>query len=155
MTTDAVNNPPHYNAGDKKKCTHCRSCARDIKKSYYANNPEKALKRKAQQKTLGKKWYQANRDRLRLQMRRNWLKRNYGITTQEYDTRLANQGGVCAICGADKSGRSHESFIVDHDHNTGDIRGLLCHKCNVGLGAFGDDRNILKKALEYVCRPNQ
>lgn len=78
--------------------------------------------------------------------RRSWnLKAKYGITLEEYDAILEKQGGVCAICGCTEN-RGH-SFCVDHNHNNGQVRGLLCHKCNQAIGLL-DDRAT--KAAQYL-----
>ena len=84
------------------------------------------------------------------------LKRNYGITLEEYNTMLENQGGVCAVCGTDdpkgrRSGRGVvKDFYVDHNHITGEVRGLLCNACNRAIGNFQDDPSILEKAVLYL-----
>lgn len=74
------------------------------------------------------------------------LKRRYGITAAEYDERKAAQGGLCALC------REREAEHVDHDHRTGEVRGLLCSCCNQGLGNFRDDARHLRAAAAYVER---
>lgn len=75
--------------------------------------------------------------------------RKYGITVDQFDVMLAAQGGVCRIC---RSGdpRGVGSFHVDHDHDTGVIRGLLCSDCNLGLGLFKDDATLLLGAANYL-----
>jgi len=60
------------------------------------------------------------------------------------------QGGVCAICGGIND--NDDALSVDHDHETGRIRGLLCSKCNKGLGSFNDDPELLRKAIAYLER---
>jgi hypothetical protein len=81
------------------------------------------------------------------------LKNKYGIGVEEYDDRLAAQKGVCAICGQPEVltylGKQ-KKLAVDHDHSTGKIRGLLCSRCNSGLGCFNDDVEMLTKAIEYL-----
>jgi Recombination endonuclease VII len=72
------------------------------------------------------------------------LKRRYGITAEEADEMLAEQGGLCAIC------RTEPAAHVDHDHDTGRIRELLCFHCNGGLGQFKDDPELLRAAADYV-----
>ena len=75
-------------------------------------------------------------------------KREFGINPQLYEDILASQGGVCAICrGACNSGRA---MALDHDHETGMIRGVLCHKCNRGIGLLRDDPNLLRAAANYL-----
>lgn len=81
-----------------------------------------------------------------------WLRRQYGISEDEYKSRLKEQRGRCNICGSkDQRGRSGSTYFqVDHDHKTGAVRGLLCAPCNSGLGSFGDDIKRLEKAIEYL-----
>lgn len=86
---------------------------------------------------------------------RGWnLKRLYGIGVAEYEAMFTSQGGVCAICGNPPSGNGSRQvhLHVDHDHSSGKIRQLLCHKCNMGLGAFGDDVDLLRAAVEYLIK---
>jgi hypothetical protein len=71
----------------------------------------------------------------------------YGLTVDAYDALLAEQGGCCAICG-DPPGK--RPLAVDHDHETGDVRGLLCLPCNTGLGLFRDDLERLAAAAAYL-----
>jgi hypothetical protein len=72
------------------------------------------------------------------------LRRRYGITAADADALLAAQGGLCAICRAAPAGH------VDHDHDTGAVRALLCFNCNGGLGQFKDDPALLRAAADYV-----
>lgn len=72
------------------------------------------------------------------------LRRRYGIGIAEFQALLAEQGGVCAICGA--ANPQH----VDHDHRFGNVRGILCFNCNGGLGQFRDNLEYLRKAITYL-----
>lgn len=81
-------------------------------------------------------------------------KYRYGITKEQYEERLLNQKNCCAICLSTEVGRKHTAFHVDHNHYTGKIRGLLCDKCNRGLGYFNDDPDVLQKAVEYLIENN-
>lgn len=77
--------------------------------------------------------------------------RRYGLTVDDYDRLLAEQGGACAICGVDRPEirrKTDRHFHVDHCHETGVVRGLLCNRCNRGLGMLGDDN--LNKAILYL-----
>lgn len=83
-------------------------------------------------------------------IRSNNLKRQYGITVAEYNEIFAEQEGRCKIC------KRHESeftkrFAVDHNHETGKIRGLLCHQCNTALGFLREDPIALKAMLDYLA----
>ena len=82
--------------------------------------------------------------------RKRRLMQEFGITPKEYDGLLKDQGGKCAICGAIDSDSTGRRLAVDHDHVTGKVRGLLCHNCNVGIGNFKDDPNLLRKAIKYL-----
>lgn len=77
-------------------------------------------------------------------------KRCYGITRYDYNQMFEAQDGCCAICKTKKIGRGHTHFHVDHDHTSGVVRGLLCDKCNRGLGYFNDDWTVLERASEYL-----
>jgi len=76
-------------------------------------------------------------------------KKSYGITEKEAEDLLLTQGGLCAICSVEikKLGRKG---CVDHCHETGVVRGILCGKCNTALGKFGDDIEKLQKAINYL-----
>ena len=74
----------------------------------------------------------------------------YGITADEYDLLCKAQGGTCAICKSKETGRNDQWFCVDHDHATGNVRGLLCNNCNRALGLFQDNESIIKTAEQYV-----
>lgn len=86
--------------------------------------------------------------------RRIGLRKKLGITLEQYDTMLAAQGGVCAICGKVETRLNRRGTVrllaVDHDHSTGAIRGLLCADCNVGIGYFKDDPSLLRLAATYM-----
>ncbi len=83
-------------------------------------------------------------------LRRYRLQRVYGITTEQYDELLVRQDGVCAICKAGVSDALGRRLSVDHDHETGRVRGLLCTLCNRGIGYFKDDANLIRLAAEYL-----
>jgi hypothetical protein len=77
------------------------------------------------------------------------FKRDYKITLEDYDQMLEHQGGVCAACsGRHKDGRR---LHVDHDHKTGQVRGLLCTKCNTAIGLMNDDVMTAMKIVSYLC----
>jgi len=77
--------------------------------------------------------------------------KSYGLSLQEYDDMMEAQGGGCAICGSsDPKTPRGGRFCVDHNHETNEVRGLLCSSCNRALGLFGDDPNVLSKAVVYL-----
>jgi hypothetical protein len=102
-------------------------------------------------------WRDENQDRAR----NSHLLRKFGITLEQYHAMLADQGGVCAICGeppaivmGQRSGRqgrqTRPMLVVDHDHATGNVRGLLCTPCNRGIGFLKDIPDMLRFALKYL-----
>jgi hypothetical protein len=91
-----------------------------------------------------KRWHEQNPDA----QRGFTLKHRYGISLEVYNAMLEQQGGVCAICG--EKCRTGESLAVDHHHETGVVRGLLCRACNGAIGALGDDPEIIRAALRYL-----
>ena len=99
------------------------------------------------QRAAGRRWYAAHKDEARASHR----KRKYGLTSEEYDTMFKTQGGRCAICGEDQDNMPYK-LDVDHDHNTGKVRGLLCHSCNLILGSARDRIDLLYQAATYLDR---
>ena len=72
----------------------------------------------------------------------------YNMTGEDYEYRLIFQNRRCAICGWYH--REDEKLVVDHSHETGQVRGLLCHKCNVGIGMLKDNLTVLRSAVDYL-----
>ena len=96
-----------------------------------------------------KTWREANRERQKAHSRRHHLRRAFGMALEEYDAILEKQGGRCAICGTTDPS-PWDWFCIDHDHETGLVRGLLCLACNVCIGQAGDDPALLRKAVRYL-----
>lgn len=93
-------------------------------------------------------------ERLRELQRKAQLQRLYGMTPADYDAMLAEQGGVCRICKEPEQRRRADGtpmvLHVDHDHETGVIRGLLCTRCNTLLGMAYDNTETLRSAIKYL-----
>jgi hypothetical protein len=79
------------------------------------------------------------------------LKSKYNLTLDDYHNLLDQQGGKCACCGTTDP-RGKGTFHVDHCHETGHIRGLLCHSCNVGIGHLGDNLQGILQAAMYLSK---
>lgn len=79
-----------------------------------------------------------------------YLNQKYGLTIEKYEEMRQHQNNKCAICD-----QIEIDLFVDHDHDTGKIRGLLCHNCNVGLGWFKDDIISMLNAVEYILKNGQ
>lgn len=102
--------------------SYCKDCERTSRKIYDASNPEKV-----------KKW-DANGHRKYL----------YGLSPEDYAILITSTDGKCEICLRQKR------LVIDHDHETGIVRGILCHGCNAALGIFGDTASGVEKALKYL-----
>ena len=92
-------------------------------------------------------YYHAHREKVRASARARYQIRRYGISAADYDALLKRQNGACAICRR----RSRERLCIDHCHFTGMIRGLLCSRCNLGLGMWKDDQASLIAAVAYLA----
>ena len=134
----------------------CKTCNLAAKHARYVANPEPAKERTRRWREENPNLYREAQERFRasggkaIADRRSHLKRKHGITLQDYERMLADQTGTCAICG--RAPRSDISLHVDHDHETGRIRGLLCFKCNNALGDFEDHPEWLDRAASYLSR---
>lgn len=114
---------------------------RDGFKRWYNVNKETA-------KAATLRWRKNNPEAYRRYVRNSAFKQKYGITLEERDAMLEAQDGRCAICGTDQPGK--RGFFVDHNHATGKVRALLCHRCNSGLGYLQESVSFLQKAIEYL-----
>jgi hypothetical protein len=88
-------------------------------------------------------------------IKRIWdLHHVYGITLEQYDEMFTKQNGVCAICGKPETGKNQHGVVrlsVDHNHSTGEVRGLLCTRCNKHLGII-ENVDFVQKAQEYLLQ---
>ena len=109
----------------------------------YASNPEKY-------KEANRKSNEKHQEKVRGRIRKYNLKRKYGLTLVVFEEMLAAQGGACALCG--ESPHADHPLHVDHDHDTGVIRGLLCGHCNRMLGCAKDNPVTLRAAADYLER---
>lgn len=138
----------------KKVCTRCKQL-----EDHYVKSPSRCINcRKADKLTANlseEERLARNKRQLEryhqnpVQARNTMLLYKYGITAEEYDVMLAQQGGVCAICKAPPTTRR---LAVDHDHETGKIRGLLCSRCNPALGMLLDKIEHAQSLIEYLER---
>ena len=132
----------------------CKECFAAQSKARYLRNPTVAIERM-------RKWVEKNPERYRATQRayaesgrksvadrKSHLKRKFGLTQAEYDELLVLQDGGCAICGELPGERV--SLHVDHDHATGEVRGILCMRCNNALGLFREDADPLTEAAHYL-----
>lgn len=153
-TSRAVAPPRGWNHGkpaltNKERYQRNRTHIRARQKAAYnALPPEKKEARFAQSKA----WYKAHPGAKRAQLR----KRKYGLDENAFNALLKTQGDVCALCKQpgnidDKKG-DPEGFVVDHDHSTQAVRGILHRRCNLAIGLFDDDTNRLLMAVKYLTQ---
>jgi len=137
----------------------CKKCEKLDRKAYLSGE-----KGSATSKAYAKKWYAENMvsERRRqaawakdnaehlFNYRRKSLLAKYGINSDIYNSMITDQKGSCKICGTKNPGRKNKHFYVDHCHKTGKVRGLLCAHCNLAIGQFGDNPDIILRASMYV-----
>jgi len=123
--------------------------AHAARKRWEAKNPgywkARYIREKETHNARMQKWYLKNRASALARQRKNALMKKYGLTYEAYVQLLADHGNKCAICG---DGRK---LVIDHDHVTGAVRGILCDGCNVGVGRFGDNPALVYKAAMYLA----
>lgn len=83
------------------------------------------------------------------------LKSKYNLTEEDYKELLINQNHKCAICGTDQEEVLNKKLYVDHNHQTGKVRELLCHNCNVSLGLLKESIQTLTRAIAYLDKHTQ
>lgn len=118
--------------------SRCKICRSGYTALYRSKNPEEC-------KNAVTKWVLESPARNSESHKKSNLKKNYGLTLEQWGDMLSNQKGCCAICSC-----SMTSPNVDHCHETGRVRGLLCATCNGGLGMFKDCVPLLEKAIIYI-----
>ena len=126
----------------------CKKCRNNSYNKYYEENPEKVKIKNDSQKENRKFYYSSEKGVE--SSRRSHLKINFNITLEEYNEILISQNYKCCICNNYETSYRNEVLSVDHCHNTGKIRGLLCNTCNRALGLFKDNVELLTNAIKYL-----
>lgn len=124
--------PSEFYADRKRKNglhTYCKPCCKQRAKERYSQDPEGHKRRH-------REWVVKNRERVKLHK----IKSAYGMSREEYEALMK----VCCICG------KRDGLHIDHSHQSGRVRGLLCDGCNKGLGFFADNPTLLFRAAEYL-----
>ena len=134
----------YWHKGGGRKSSKCKYCYLKSRKDYNVQ------------------WRQDNAEHTRAYRKENYdsLKRlelhylkEYNITLADYDYMYELQDGKCAICESEESKTPKNGrFCVDHDHKTGEVRGLLCSSCNRGIGLLQDDFNVVLNAYKYLTK---
>lgn len=139
----------HIDNSEKDGYRHqCKVC-RNAKQREYANNNRDLIKARNAAKAEQRKAYYQSPKGIE-SSRRAHLKRKYGITLEEYNEMSEKQNHVCDICGTEEMNNKNKVLCVDHNHISGEIRGLLCGNCNLGLGNLQDSKELLIKAIKYL-----
>lgn len=137
--------------------TRCKSCLSNIRKKdskrkakdrqYKRDKYENDKEYRENRKSYSREWHVRNKSR----SRDNQLSRKYGLNQEDLDDLINQQENRCAICGDE----FQETPNIDHCHETGKVRGLLCRTCNVGLGHFKDNLELLQSAIRYLEETNR
>jgi hypothetical protein len=120
--------------GTRNRCNVCRAAAQRLARS-------SSIEARAKDAARYRAWRAANPGQSRAQT----LRKRYGLDLGALETLLAAQNGRCAIC------RASEATCIDHCHETGRVRGVLCRMCNSGLGQFRDDPERIRCAIRYLA----
>jgi hypothetical protein len=132
---------------ENKLCPHC-NITKNVE-NFYLNNGKHSSWCKPCTISQSKKNAKKNPEKRKEQDKKYYLKKAFNLSVNEYDALLEKQNGVCAICKKVEI-RKNSRLSVDHCHNSNIIRGLLCRTCNLGLGYFYDDTNLLNNAISYL-----
>ena len=124
--------------------TYCRDCHNLMQREKYSKDPSQKIKRQIRAAR--------RKGRDPFVQRKAELRRLYGITFEDYTLLFKKQNGVCAICL--KTCKTRKSLSVDHNHDTGKVRGLLCNRCNRAIGMLEEDPDILDRAKKYIIKGN-
>lgn len=135
---------------------HCNDCDRDLPLTEFGKDrtrgdglyPYCKVCRNTRTVASGRK-YRATANGKRVN-RAACLRYKYGITLVDYEAMLSQQQGACAICGGPQQGKPGKFLDVDHNHTTGQIRGLLCRQCNRTLGLVKEDTDLLLRMVNYL-----
>lgn len=147
----------HVESARKDKMSYrCKECQSVVDRERHSRERDKRLKQQ-------KAWYQKD-PKSRIQKVKDWIVKNperrkatkrkndlaaYGLTVEQFEALSRSQGDSCAICHGPPAGK-YKILVVDHDHKTDKVRGLLCSPCNMGIGLLKDDPIIVLAAAEYL-----
>lgn len=137
----------------------CKICIHENKVNYYYRNQKEIIRKACE-------WKKENRERANISAKNCYHKdieytrdkeasRKKGLNLEQYHAMIKAQDGKCAICGLEESRKNRSGEIskrlsIDHNHETGAIRSLLCHDCNTGLGKFKDSIILLESTIKYL-----
>ncbi len=150
-----MNEKPCVKCGssNRNKSGDCKECQKTYRRNEFAEHPEEI-------KSRNREWYDKNKESRRAYGRKRYsehpekwrslgLKQKYGLTIEMWDLLLIASCGRCSMCGQQFSNSAREP-VVDHNHSTGKLRGLLHAKCNSAIGLLEDDIRLCRCAVEYL-----
>jgi hypothetical protein len=135
----------------KKNSNYERDYHNKHKKERQESSQKSYQKHRDQRLQDRKRYRETNTIKVKESKEKSRLKKIYNLTLTQYNELKRKQNNCCTICGK----KSKRRLSVDHNHKTGKIRGLLCHKCNAALGFFDEDINVLKNAIKYLRKHNR
>lgn len=144
-----------YTKDEQKSCSpRCRGCRCKYRKSFRSLNKEHVNEQNKEYKSK-----HSSKKKAKITSRKWFLSRHYGMSEIDYHNMSNKQNGTCAICLKpetvfDRRQGCTRNLSIDHCHLTGKIRGLLCTKCNKGLGCFNDNQDLLNVAISYLRNSN-
>ena len=158
-----ASNPEPYRAAVRRAYARNREANNTRSRAYYIANRERLRSRQSERDAIRRdeirayqqQYQQDHASELRSYMREYKLSRKYHITTAEFAAMLEKQRGLCAICEGPQTWKNRGGkyvLVIDHDHETGQVRGLLCGACNTALGHV-ERAAWLKRALAYIAPP--
>ena len=138
LPLNAFDKDPHVKSGIRGSCKACRYLEY---KAWYSKNKHKAF-------AYSKQWHNANPEKVKISQRKSEIKRKYNLSWDQYLSKLSLQDSKCAICSSSLIG--HRNCCVDHNHDTNQIRDLLCSQCNKLIGFARENSSILQAAIVYL-----
>ncbi len=139
-----------HKANSDKHDSYCKDCRCELQREMLADPV-----RRAARAVTSAKYYQNNRDVSRRTGRDAAYRRKYGVSYAEFETLIALAGWRCEICSepiTTEGPKNARTANLDHDHETGVVRGVLCFLCNTAIGKLGDSPQILRNAVAYLER---
>ena len=128
----------------------CKKCRCFDSAEWRKNNPKKVKESYRKfGKEYNKKYRQENPDKYKLYLRKSKLKTFYGVSLDDYNEMFSNQKGCCEICGKHQS-QENRALSVDHNHTTGEVRKLLCGRCNLLVGQIETNIDIIDSVFNYL-----
>lgn len=139
-----------YADGSVMYASWCKACvSHKVTNADYGTCVKDGCDKTAKYKGSRKCWKHHKPKKRAKSLRKSRIKRLYGITVEQYDAQAEAQDYKCAVCGVEDLSDGRR-LAVDHNHDTGDVRGLLCSNCNTGIGLLQDSPEVASSAASYL-----